>query len=84
MRLLYRIVLASTNEGDTILDPFAGSSTTGIAANLLGRKFIGIEQDHSLIELSKRRRALLEDQKEAQKLLKKMLRLIYMLIFFLD
>ena len=72
LRLLYRIVLASTNEGDTILDPFAGSSTTGIAANLLGRKFIGIEQDHSFIELSKRRRALLEDQKEAQKLLKKM------------
>ena len=72
LRLLYRIVLAYTNEGDTILDPFAGSSTTGIAANLLGRKFIGIEQDHSFIELSKRRRALLEDQKEAQKLLKKM------------
>ena len=44
LRLLYRIILASTNKGDTILDPFAGSSTTGIAANLLGRKFIGIEQ----------------------------------------
>lgn len=72
LRLLYRIVLASTNEGDTILDPFAGSSTTGIAANLLGRKFIGIERDKNFVELSKRRRALLEDPKEAQKLLKKM------------
>ena len=72
LRLLYRIVLASTNEGDTILDPFAGSSTTGIAANLLGRKFIGIEQDKSFIELSKRRRELLEKPTEAQKLLKKM------------
>lgn len=72
LRLLYRIVLSSTDEGDTILDPFAGSSTTGIAANLLGRKFIGIEQDNSFVELSKRRRALLEDPKEAQKLLKKM------------
>ena len=72
LRLLYRIVLASTNEGDTILDPFAGSSTTGIAANLLGRKFIGIEQDKSFIELSKRRRELLENPIEAQKLLKKM------------
>ena len=72
LRLLYRIVLASTDEGDTILDPFAGSSTTGIAANLLGRKFIGIEQDNGFVELSKRRRALLEDPKEAQKLLKKM------------
>ena len=72
LRLLYRIVLASTNEGDTILDPFAGSSTTGIAANLLGRKFIGIEQDKSFIELSQRRRELLENPTEAQKLLKKM------------
>ena len=72
LRLLYRIVLASTNEGDTILDPFAGSSTTGIAANLLGRKFIGIEQDKSFIELSKRRRELLDNPTEAQKLLKKM------------
>ena len=72
LRLLYRIVLASTNEGDTILDPFAGSSTTGIAANLLGRNFIGIEQDKSFIELSKRRRKLLDNPTEAQKLLKKM------------
>lgn len=72
LRLLYRIVLASTNEDDTILDPFAGSSTTGIAANLLGRKFIGIEQDKSFIELSKRRRELLDNPTEARKLLKKM------------
>ena len=72
LRLLYRVVLASTNEGNTILDPFAGSSTTGIAANLLGRNFIGIEQDKSFIELSKRRRELLDNPTEAQKLLKKM------------
>lgn len=72
LRLLYRIVLASTDEGDTILDPFAGSSTTGIAANLLGRKFIGIEQDCGFIELSNRRRALLDFPEDAQKLLRKM------------
>ncbi len=72
LRLLYRIILASTIKGDTILDPFAGSSTTGIAANLLGRKFIGIEQEDSFIELSKRRRALLENVEEAEKLLYKM------------
>lgn len=72
LRLLYRVVLASTNEGDTILDPFAGSSTTGIAANLLGRNFIGIEQDKSFIELSKRRRELLDNPTEARKLLEKM------------
>ena len=72
LRLLYRIVLASTNEGDIILDPFAGSGTTGIAANLLGRKFIGIEQDQSFVELSKRRRGLLDNPNEFKKLLKKM------------
>lgn len=72
LRLLYRIILASTNEGDTILDPFAGSSTTGIAANLLGRKFIGIEQNKVFVELSKRRRELLNNPIEFQKLLKKM------------
>lgn len=72
LRLLYRIILASTNEGDTILDPFAGSCSTGIAANLLGRKFIGIEQEQEFIELSSRRRKLLENSDDAQKLLKKM------------
>lgn len=72
LRLLYRIILASTDKGETILDPFAGSSTTGIAANLLGRKFIGIEQDAQFVELSKRRREAIEDEKEAAKLLKKM------------
>lgn len=46
--------------------------TTGIAANLLGRKFIGIEQDPTFIELSQRRRELLDNPTEAQKLLKKM------------
>ena len=72
LRLLYRIILASTNEEDTILDPFAGSSTTGIAANLLGRKFIGIEQDQTFIKLSQRRRELLDNPSDFQKLLKKM------------
>ena len=45
LRLLYRIIMASTDQGDIVLDPFAGSSTTGIAANLLGRKFIGFEKE---------------------------------------
>lgn len=72
LRLLYRIILASTNEGDTILDPFAGSSTTGIAANLLGRKFIGIDKELAFLELSKNRREEIEDKVFADKLLKKM------------
>ena len=72
LRLLYRIILASTNAGDTILDPFAGSSTTGIAANLLGRKFIGIEQEPQFIELSLRRRQALDDMDMREKLSRKM------------
>lgn len=56
LRLLYRIILASTREGETVLDPFAGSSSTGIAANLLGRKFIGFELEPKYIELSLKRK----------------------------
>lgn len=72
LRLLYRIILASTNAGDTILDPFAGSSTTGIAANLLGRKYIGIEQESQFIDLSLRRRQALENTETRKKLFDKM------------
>ncbi len=53
--LLERIILAATNERDLILDPFAGSSTTGIVAKKLHRLFIGIEKELEYIELSKRR-----------------------------
>lgn len=53
--LLKRIVLASTNKGDLVLDPFTGSSTTGIAAYLFGRKFIGIDTDKKYLEISKKR-----------------------------
>lgn len=72
LRLLYRIVLASTDIGDTILDPFSGSATTGIAANLLGRKYIGIEQDKSFVDLSYRRRQELEYADTRKKLYNKM------------
>jgi len=53
--LLKRIVLASTKKGDLVLDPFTGSSTTGIAAYLLGRKFIGIDIEKKYLDLSIKR-----------------------------
>lgn len=56
LALLTRTILASTNEHDWILDPFAGSSTTGIAANLCGRRFLGIEQEENFAMLSVARR----------------------------
>ena len=53
--LLERIILASTNEGDLILDPFMGSATTGVAALKLGRKFVGIEKEKEFVELAEKR-----------------------------
>ncbi len=53
--LLKRVVLASTNKGDVILDPFTGSSTTGLAAYLFGRKFIGIDSEKKYLDLSIKR-----------------------------
>ena len=61
--LLSRIILASTQPGAWILDPFAGSSTTGIAANLLGRCFLGIEKEDEFTKISKARREEIEDVK---------------------
>jgi len=48
--------LASTRRGDWILDPFAGSSTTGIASSLLGRRFLGIEREEEFVRMSRARR----------------------------
>ena len=61
--LLSRIILASTQAGAWILDPFAGSSTTGIAANLLGRRFLGVEREEEFAAISKARRQEIEDYK---------------------
>lgn len=72
LRLLYRIILASTRQGDTILDPFTNSCTTGIAANLLGRKFIGIDQSQEFLDYGIRRKKEITDPVIAQKILRKM------------
>ena len=58
--LLVRLLLMATSEGNLVCDPFAGSSTTGIAANLLGRNFIGIEKEQEFIEISQKRKAELD------------------------
>ena len=61
LALLARILMASTKPGEWVLDPFCGSSTTGIAANLLGRRYLGIDQEELFIEISKNRREELEN-----------------------
>lgn len=60
LALLTRIILASTDKGAWVLDPFAGSSTTGIAANLIGRRYLGIEQDAAFAEMGKNRKLEIE------------------------
>lgn len=54
-QLLERLIEAASKENDLILDPFCGSCTTGIVANQMHRKFIGIDIDNDYLELSKRR-----------------------------
>lgn len=55
MELLKRVILSSTNPGNIVLDPFTGSSTTGLVANLYGRKFIGIDNEKKYLDLSEKR-----------------------------
>lgn len=53
--LLERIILASTQKNDCILDPFVGSGTTGVVAKRLGRKFIGIDAEEDFLKIAQRR-----------------------------
>ncbi|KAB8144882.1 site-specific DNA-methyltransferase [Chloroflexia bacterium SDU3-3] len=53
--LLYRVLLASTNPGDVVLDPFFGTGTTGAVAKALGRHFVGIEREEGYAELARER-----------------------------
>lgn len=55
LALLERIILAFTHPGSVVLDPFAGSSTTGVAALMHGRNYIGIEREVEYIDLSRKR-----------------------------
>lgn len=56
LSLLTRIILASTEQNGWILDPFTGSSTTGIAANLTCRRFLGIDKEFEFVTLSQKRK----------------------------
>lgn len=54
--ILEKLILASTDEGDLILDPFNGSGTTGIVANRLKRNYIGIEKEKEYLDLTIKRK----------------------------
>ncbi len=53
--LLYRIIVATSNPGDIVLDPFMGSGTTGAVAKKLGRNFVGIEKEDTYIKIANER-----------------------------
>ena len=66
-QLLKRIVLASTHKGQLVLDPFTGSSTTGLIAYLYGRKFIGIDNEKTYLNVSAKRFDLLKSNIEKKR-----------------
>ena len=65
LSVLTRLILASTKPNAWILDPFTGSSTTGIAANLANRRFLGIDQEEEFLTISKNRKLEIENPKTA-------------------
>lgn len=65
LSVLTRLILASTKPDAWILDPFTGSSTTGIAANLANRRFLGIDLEAEYLEMSKNRKLEIEHPKKA-------------------
>ena len=50
-----RLIALCTLEGETVLDPFCGSGSTGVACVSLGRNFLGIDLDQSFLELATKR-----------------------------
>ena len=65
LSVLTRLILASTKPNAWILDPFTGSSTTGIAANLANRRFLGIDQEEDFLKISIERKLEIENHKTA-------------------
>ena len=61
LSVLTRLILASTRPDAWILDPFAGSSTTGIAANLANRRYVGLDLQSEYLDMGKQRRQEIED-----------------------
>ena len=55
LKLIQQVVLASSNKGDLILDPFFGTGTTGVVAKALSRKWIGIEKEKKYCDIARKR-----------------------------
>ena len=62
--LLYRVIMSATKPGDVVLDPFFGTGTTGAVAKLLGRRYIGIEQNEEYVAGARERIAAVTPVKD--------------------
>jgi len=65
-KLAAKIILASSNPGELVFDPFLGSGTTSVVAKKLGRRFVGIERDQTYCLLTEKRLVLAERDKSVQ------------------
>ena len=65
-KLIAKLILASSNEGDVVFDPFVGSGTTAVTAKKLRRNFIGIEKEQEYVALALKRLELAEEFPEIQ------------------
>ncbi len=65
-KLIAKLVLASSNPSDFVLDPFLGSGTTAVVCKKLGRRFLGIEQEFEYCCWSAKRLAIAADEREIQ------------------
>ena len=72
--VLARLIQASTEPNAWIVDPFNGSATTGIAANLLGRRYLGLELEEEFLAMSKARRIEIEDYTKRNNYLEKLIK----------
>ena len=65
-KLIAKLILASSNEGDMVFDPFVGSGTTAVAAKKLGRRYLGIERERKYVALALKRLEMAETAKNIQ------------------
>lgn len=65
-KLIAKLILASSNKGDVVFDPFVGSGTTAVTAKKLGRRFVGIEKEKEYVALALKRLLMADDNAEIQ------------------
>ena len=72
LNVVARAIQASTVPGAWIMDPFTGGSTTGIAANLLNRRFLGIDMEEQFLQISKARKEEIDTPSKRQEYIKRL------------